>query len=172
MTLVALQIRFVRRLLPAALAAGTAFNINPNVLLAQAALESGWAQSDLALQANNLFALSAYGCSNNYWHGGKITLAATGYALDFRRYDTPQNSFMDFARLVRCCYPTAWMASAHPAAYAKEIAYSAYLGGDDADLANRSDREIYRHSLTHAYHTIRAIEEMLTADPATDTITL
>ena len=36
------QINFVKECLPAAVSAGAAFNLNPLVILAQAAFESGW----------------------------------------------------------------------------------------------------------------------------------
>lgn len=65
------QISFVRDSLPAALAAGTAYNMNPSVILAQAAFESGWGTSQLAREAHNFFGITAYGCSNEHWHGQK-----------------------------------------------------------------------------------------------------
>ena len=39
------QINFVKECLPAAVSAGAAFNLNPLVILAQAAFESGWQRS-------------------------------------------------------------------------------------------------------------------------------
>ena len=41
------QINFVKECLPAAVSAGAAFNLNPLVILAQAAFESGWGTSNL-----------------------------------------------------------------------------------------------------------------------------
>ena len=95
------QINFVKECLPAAVSAGAAFNLNPLVILAQAAFESGWGTSNLAKECRNYFGLTAYGCSNAYWHGGKTTVKASSYPLNFRRYDTRENSFLDFARLIR-----------------------------------------------------------------------
>ena len=66
------QIRFVKDSLPAALSAGADFNLNPVVILSQAAFESGWGTSNLAVKHNNFFGLTAYGASNAYWHGGKV----------------------------------------------------------------------------------------------------
>lgn len=86
------QIHFVKGCLPAAIAAGAAFRMNPAVLLAQAAFESGWGTSTLARESYNFFGLTAYGCSNAYWHGGKTSVRASNYALDFRRYDSCTNS--------------------------------------------------------------------------------
>lgn len=49
------QSEFFSSLLPLARKAGEAFRINPAVILAQAAIESGWGQSDLASEHHQLF---------------------------------------------------------------------------------------------------------------------
>ena len=141
------QISFVKECLPAALSAGAAFNMNPLVILAQAAFESGWGTSDLAKGFRNYFGLTAYGCSNAYWHGGKTTVKASSYSLDFRRYDTRENSFLDFARLIRNNYRSAWQVSNDLQAYAKEIAFSPYFSELNGD-----NRETYRHSIIQIAH--------------------
>lgn len=146
------QISFVRACLPAALSAGAAFNMNPLVILAQAAFESGWGTSNLAQESRNYFGLTAYGCSNPYWHGGKTTVQGRSYSLDFRCYDTRENSFLDFARLIRNGYRQAWQVSRDPQAYAKEIAYSRYISERNGD-----DRETYRRSLVQIAQTIQAV---------------
>ena len=53
------QINFVKECLPAAVSAGAAFNLNPLVILAQAAFESGWGTSNLAKECRNYFGLTA-----------------------------------------------------------------------------------------------------------------
>lgn len=150
------QIRFVKDSLPAAVSAGAAFNMNPLAILSQAAFESGWGTSNLATAGRNFFGLTAYGCSNEYWHGGKTTVRTTGYSLDFRRYDTRENSFLDFARLIRNNYRSAWQVSHDLTAYAREIAYSPYISELNGD-----DRETYRRSLIDIAATIQAVIEML-----------
>lgn len=150
------QIRFVKDSLPAAVSAGATFNMNPLAILSQAAFESGWGTSNLATAGRNFFGLTAYGCSNEYWHGGKTTVRTTGYSLDFRRYDTRENSFLDFARLIRNNYRTAWQVSHDLTAYAREIAYSPYISELNGD-----DRETYRRSLIDIAATIQAVIEML-----------
>ena len=52
--------------------AGARFHLNPIILLAQAALESGWGTSRLAREANNHFGITGYGASNAFWHGGRV----------------------------------------------------------------------------------------------------
>ena len=137
---------FVNKFYPAAKAAGAEFNINPVVILAQAAIESGWGESKLS-SYNNFFGITAYGRINNYWHGGKIQLAENG--LTFRRYDTMENSFMDYCRLIRGSYRTSADLSFHPAAFAKSIAYSKYISEVNGD-----NREAYRRILVSISRTI------------------
>lgn len=150
------QIRFIKDSLPSAIAAGAAFNMNPTVILAQAAFESGWGVSRLAIEESNFFGLTAYGCRNEYWHGRKVMVDASGYGLNFRGYDTRENSFLDFARLIRNNYRRAWQMSTDAEAYAKEIAYSPYISELNGD-----DREQYRRSLVQIEQTVRAIIAIL-----------
>lgn len=152
----AIQIAFVKACLPVAIAAGAAFNMPPSILLAQAALESGWGESHLAREANNFFGLTGYGCSNEYWHGQRITVKAAHYELMFRRYASPRDSFFDFARLIRNGYRRAWQLSDDPAAYAKEIAYSEYISELNGD-----NREIYRQSIVSIEREVRAIVQLI-----------
>lgn len=140
---------FVNKFYPAAKAAGAEFNINPVVVLAQAAIESGWGESKLSTY-NNFFGITAYGRINNYWHGGKIQLAENG--LIFRRYDTMENSFMDYCRLIRGSYRTSADLSFHPAAFAKSIAYSKYISEVNGD--NRASYQILMEKLSASIATL------------------
>lgn len=140
---------FVNKFYPAAKAAGAEFNINPVVVLAQAAIESGWGESKLS-SYNNFFGITAYGRINNYWHGGKIQLAENG--LTFRRYDTMENGFMDYCRLIRDSYRTSADLSFHPAAFAKSIAYSKYISEVNGD--NRASYQILMEKLSASIATL------------------
>ena len=93
------QVDFISSYLPLARKAGESFRINPVVILAQAVIESGWGQSDLAREHHNFFGITAYGKKNVWWKGEGIELGV--HSLRFRVYDTPQDSFMDYARLIR-----------------------------------------------------------------------
>lgn len=53
------QRQFINRLAPVAQRLGSQYDLFPSVLLAQAALESNWGQSDLALGHHNLFGIKA-----------------------------------------------------------------------------------------------------------------
>ncbi|WP_456086711.1 glucosaminidase domain-containing protein [Parabacteroides sp.] len=122
---------FVKMYGEAARTAGELFGMNPVVILAQGAIESGWGESVLAVKYHNFFGIAGYGVANAYWHGGKTDLGNGG--LLFRRYDTPEHGFMDFARLVSSAYPQAAAVSFYPEAYAQEIAYSRYISEANGD---------------------------------------
>ena len=97
----------------------------------EAAIESGWGQSDLASEHHNYFGLTAYGRSNVWWKGASIELGA--HSLRFRTYDSPGDSFMDYARLIRSVYPFAADVSDDPKAFARKIAYSKYISEVNGD---------------------------------------
>ena len=120
--------------------AGSKYRINPVIILAQAAIESGWGESVLAKEHNNLFGITGYGKKNEYWHGGKVELKEGG--LCFRKYRSTRESIFDFARLIRTAYPTAANVSHKPASYASEIAYSRYISEVNGD-----NRTAYCHLL-------------------------
>jgi len=131
---------FVNRFEAEAEEAGKLFRIHPVVMLAQGALESGWGESRLAVLHCNLFGLLAYGRPNEYWHGCRVQLRDDG--LKFRKYGDTLHSFLDYARLIRTCYPLAADVSEHPEAFAKEIAYSRYISEINGD-----NREAYRKAI-------------------------
>ena len=108
------QSEFLHPLLPLAQKAGEAFRINPVVILAQAAIESGWGQSTLAVEHHNYFELGAH-------------------SLRFRVYDSPADSFMDYARLVRSAYPFAADASNDAKTFARKISQSKYISEVNGD---------------------------------------
>lgn len=133
------QSDFIRTYLPPAKKSGGEFRINPLVILAQAAIESGWGESTLAKEHHNFFGITAYGKKNLWWPGEKVCLGEG--SLPFRTYPDPLHSFMDYARLIRTAYPIAADVSFNPSAFAKEISYSKYISevnGDNRDLYRRS----------------------------------
>jgi len=122
---------YVQQFYPVAKAAGELFRINPVVILAQSAIESGWGESHLS-RHNNYFGICGFGKPNRYWDGAKIQLCENG--LVFRKYKTIADGFNDFARLIRSSYKTAADVSfASPQAYAQEIAYSRYISEVNGD---------------------------------------
>ncbi|GAB6394260.1 MAG: glucosaminidase domain-containing protein [Bacteroidales bacterium] len=132
--------KFIEKYLPLAEEAGSAFKLNPVVILAQAAIESGWGQSALAEECNNFFGITGYGSKSAYWDGK--TTSISGFGLLFRIYADARQSFMDYARLIRRNYTRAADMSYFPEAFAKEMAYSPYISEVNGD-----DREAYRKTL-------------------------
>lgn len=137
------KILYLRTCREAAEEAGQVFKMNPRVILAQGALESGWGTSLLATKHNNYFGIMGYGVANAYWHGQRTVLTHThGLDFHFRCYSSPKFSFLDFARLIVAGYHRAWSFSYQPETYAKEIAYSPYISELNGD-----NREQYRRNL-------------------------
>ncbi|WP_297909888.1 glucosaminidase domain-containing protein [uncultured Parabacteroides sp.] len=128
---------FIEKYAPLALEAGRAFRINPVVILAQAAIETGWGESTLCQEHHNCFGITAYGRSNAWWDGTFAELSED--SLRFRVYPDYKCSFMDYCRLLRSAYPRAADMSADPRAFAKEISYSKYISEVNGD-----NREEYR----------------------------
>lgn len=129
---------FIRQYKPLADKAGAIYRLNPVIILTQAAIESGWGESTLATEYHNFFGLTAYGARNTLWNGASIELGK--HSLKFRVYASPDDSFLDYARLIREVYPGAAEASYDPAAFALAISYSRYISEVNGD-----NREEYRN---------------------------
>ena len=123
---------FVKTYYSLAEKAGKKYNLNPTVILAQGAHESGWGGSYAARVRKNFFGITAYGSTNEYWDGSK-SASSTNPHLVFRIYKTAQDSFMDFARLISTKYKTASAISSDTKQYAKAIAYSPYISEKNGD---------------------------------------
>ena len=149
---------YIQQYLPAAIAAGEAYRLNPDIILAQAAIESGWGESTLAKEHNNFFGITAYGPPTTYWGGEKVDIRATpdgnSPGLMFRKYAAHTDSFMDFGRLIRSAYPRAANCSFDPAAYATEMANSRYISEVNGD--NRTAYERMLRSITRSIQKIRS----------------
>jgi flagellar protein FlgJ len=99
---------FLRTLRPHAERAARELGVDPNALLAQAALETGWGRS-VPCNANgdcsfNLFGIKA----GNQWSGATVNVPTLefedGVAVRkverFRAYESPADSFRDYAALI------------------------------------------------------------------------
>ena len=150
------KINFLHTCREAAAEAEKLFGLNARIILAQGALESGWGTSMLATEHHNFFGLMGYRASNAYWHGQRATFETAYGTHHIRHYEATHLSFLDFARLIRNNYRTAWQASHNPEAYAREIAYSPYI----SEL-NGADRETYRQSQDQMEKPRRANEEII-----------
>ncbi|OWQ93895.1 hypothetical protein CDN99_01130 [Roseateles aquatilis] len=99
---------FIDEVLPLARGAGAKLGVAPEVLTAQAALETGWGRSPLraadGASSHNYFGIKATGT----WQGGVVQAMTTeieggapvARSEAFRAYASPAQSFDDLARLV------------------------------------------------------------------------
>ncbi len=124
-----LQQDFVGRMLPYALQASRAGGVPPQLMLAQAALETGWGKREIRMadgsNSYNVFAIKA----GVGWNGKIANVTTTEYesgemvkrAGSFRAYASYDEAFKDYAHLI----------STNPR-YAKVL----QKGGDAADMAH------------------------------------
>jgi len=84
-------------------------NIFPSVMLAQAALESGWGESGLTKKGNALFGIKAFNQKSPYWGGAKynaktneyVNGSMTSIAQSFRAYSSVTNSMRDYIHFLQ-----------------------------------------------------------------------
>jgi flagellar protein FlgJ len=126
---------FVSSLLPEAEAAAASLGVEPRLLLAQAALETGWGRAlprDGGASSNNLFGIKA-GAS---WSGAKVeqwTLEHTDgvtapQRAEFRAYGGTDESFADYVNLIGTSrrYGEALDVAHDPEAYARAVTKAGY----------------------------------------------
>ncbi|HEY5806779.1 MAG TPA: flagellar assembly peptidoglycan hydrolase FlgJ, partial [Povalibacter sp.] len=136
---------FVRQMLPHAQAAARELGVDPHALLAQAALETGWGKSVPCNAAGecsfNLFGIKAGGS----WPGATVNVPTLefeeGVAVRkvdrFRAYESPADSFRDYARLIRNNprYENALNAGSDVAGFAAALQSGGYA--TDPDYARK-----------------------------------
>jgi flagellar protein FlgJ len=136
---------FVRRYLPDATAAARSLGIDPRLLLAQAALETGWGaatpQHPDGSSAHNLFGIKA----GANWRGARVahwTMEHMGGVAArkrevFRAYDRAAASFADYVDLIggSSRYAEALSHSSDPEAYARAVSDAGYA--TDPDYADK-----------------------------------
>ena len=95
---------FLRKFAPDAVMIASDTNIFPSVMLAQAALESGWGESGLTKNGNALFGIKAFEQKSPYWNGKKYIAGTTEYVngtntqmvQSFRAYNSFTDSMRDY----------------------------------------------------------------------------
>jgi len=134
---------FNRELLPHAEAAAAELGTTPQVLLAQAALETGWgkhiAQLPNGRSTYNLFNIKA----DPSWQGSTVTVKTVEYqrgkpiaqTAQFRAYDSYAESFQDYVNFIKTnpryrealsspAEPTKYIQQVHGAGYATDPSYA------------------------------------------------
>ena len=130
------QQQFVNTLLPYAEAAADELGVAPQVLIAQAALETGWGNAVQKLpngrSSYNLFNIKA----GADWRGQKLSVNSLEY-IDgvarkeksaFRVYDSYAQSFADYVNFIKSSprYAQALHVAEDPQAYATELQQAGY----------------------------------------------
>ncbi len=126
---------FVETLLPHAKVAAKIIGIDPKVLLAQSALETGWgkhiAQHETGVSSHNLFGIK----SDKKWDGDRILSQTLEYVdnqaqkikASFKSYDSYLESFIDYVNLVKNKrYEKALENTQDPKAYLTELHQAGY----------------------------------------------
>lgn len=128
--------QFVTQLYGYARRAGAELGVEPGVILAQAALETGWGRSIIKQPADgssfNLFNIKA----GSDWQGRKVRVPTLEFeqgiakrqVAGFRAYDSYQDSFDDYVRLIKNNprYNLALKHAADPERYLTELQKAGY----------------------------------------------
>lgn len=142
------QENFVMMLKPHAEKAAAELNINPDVLIAQVALETGWGKHVIhdrnGNNSFNLFNIKAGG----QWQGDKVNVNTLEYRngiaaqekSDFRKYQSYADSFSDYVRLMKnnSRYEKALAAGGNSSAYAEALQSAGYA--TDPEYAQKIKR--------------------------------
>lgn len=127
---------FMTQMLPYAQQAASALGVDANLLLAQAALETGWGQSVIkngqGESSFNLFNIKA----NKAWQGKQAKVMTLEYdggvarkeMAGFRSYNSYKDSFDDYVNLIRSNprYSEALKNTSNPAQYMHELQQAGY----------------------------------------------
>ncbi|MET4001043.1 flagellar assembly peptidoglycan hydrolase FlgJ [Marinobacterium sp. MBR-109] len=140
---------FIEQLMPLAEQAGKELGVNPNVLLAQAALETGWGKfitrdAISGESSRNLFNIKAH----SSWEGDTAKVQTLEYRggvpekeqARFRAYDSYADSFTDYVDFLRSNprYQQALEQGADPTRFVRELHNAGYA--TDPEYANKIER--------------------------------
>lgn len=128
--------QFVERIWPYAQRAAQALGVDPRMLVAQAALETGWGRHVPAARdgdaGNNLFGIKA----GRSWNGERASHLTQEFRdgrmqperAEFRTYDSVEQSFSDYVALLRGSprYAPALQAAGNNQAYASALQRAGY----------------------------------------------
>ena len=122
---------FIQSLMPYAQAPAQKLGVDPRLLVAQAALETGWGKSlERDGHGFNLFGIKA----GKSWEGEQ-TVHPTHEVYNqqivreksaFRQYESVQESFDDYVQLIERRYEEATKAKGSPQEYMKHLAQNGY----------------------------------------------
>ncbi|WP_151702611.1 flagellar assembly peptidoglycan hydrolase FlgJ [Nitrincola alkalilacustris] len=139
--------QFVEALLPLAEAVAGELGVDPKVLLAQAALETGWGRfitQDQQRNSYNLFNIK----TGSRWEGDQVRVSTLEYnqgvpqreMASFRAYDSYEDSFRDYVNFLKNSprYQIALEHADNPARYLQELQAAGYA--TDPAYADKIER--------------------------------
>lgn len=96
------KIEFIKSIEEEAQKSYKEYGVLPSITIAQAILESGWGQSELTKDSNNLFGIKA----DERWSGESVEVMTTENYNDkisakFRKYDSLDDSIKDHAKFLK-----------------------------------------------------------------------
>ncbi len=154
---------FVEQLMPLAKQAAEKLGVAPEVLLAQAALETGWgkkiSRDENGNSSYNLFNIKADG----RWSGPRVMVSTLEYRdgvavrerAAFRAYDSFKDSFDDFVNFLQQSprYQKAISVGANARAFTAELANAGYA--TDPDYAGKIIRIVEGRPLAQALGAVK-----------------
>ena len=152
---------FVEALLPIARHHAAELGVDPRVLLAQSALETGWGQKMIrgsnGEPSFNLFGIKA----GDNWHGRRVSVSTLEFrdgvmqreTASFRAYSSYEESFADYVQLIRSQprYAGALQNAGDAAAYSQHLQHAGYA--TDPAYANKIQDVMKSPSLNQAMRT-------------------
>lgn len=116
-------LQFTQTYAEEARAVQTRYGLNPVVVLAVAAWESGWGTSTNAQVGRNFFGIKTGSQPNPYGSGSRPAPDGGSYVV----YPSVRSSFLDFGRLLTTRYASVAKRSFEPDAFAYAFVDSAYM---------------------------------------------
>jgi flagellar protein FlgJ len=156
---------FVRMMLPHAQRAAKALGVDPSALVAQAALETGWGQA-VPSQASGSSSFNLFGMkAGSSWNGETAHVPTLEFedgvpvrkVERFRAYDSPADSFNDYARLIggNPRYENARGAGGDVATFASALQEGGYATDPN-----------YARKIVAVADEVRALTNNIASDPA------
>lgn len=164
------QQQFLNKAIPAATTASSNYGTYTSVMIAQAALESGWGQSSLAQEPNN----NLFGIKGSY-NGQSVNMGTTEYGSNgyyntnsqFRKYPSYTESFNDNGALLRNgisgsnnFYSGTWVENASSGTQATQGLQGKYA--TDPQYAAKLNQVIQANNLTQYDPVIKKVNETRT----------
>lgn len=161
------QVQFIQTIAPAAVLIANQYDIYPSVMIAQAALESSWGQSDLAISYNNLMG------TKGSWNGESVTVRTRedvdGKSIyiqaGFSVYDSWSASLYRYGHLMRNglnwdpeYYQGTWRENTDSYSEATDWLQGRYA--TDTSYANKLNQTIRSFNLDQ-YDSIEGLDENL-----------